>query len=75
MDNLHVAGIPDSALLAARLRDAVGPGGVVHLFNGADEAIGFVARGEVDCSVIAVEKEASLGFLARSLASGLASAL
>ena len=55
MDNLHVAGIPDSALLAARLRDAVGPGGVVHLFNGADEAIGFVARGEVDCSVIAVD--------------------
>ena len=57
MDNLQVACVPASALLTARLRDAVGPAGRVFPFQTADEAIPLMNRSDIHCCVVAVDPD------------------
>lgn len=55
MPSLRVACIPAHALLIARLRDSLGGASQVQAFADTAEALPSILRGEVRCTVVAVE--------------------
>lgn len=55
--NFRVACIPESVLLQARLRDALGAPGRVVSFPDTAAALPAILRGEIRCTVIAVEPQ------------------
>jgi AraC-like DNA-binding protein len=57
VSSLRVACIPGTPLLQARLRDAVGSPGAVSAFPDASAALPSILRGEIRCTVVAVDTE------------------
>ena len=57
MDKIRVACVPESALLLARLRDAVAPHGLVQQFADADSVLPAIAAGHIDCTVVSLDGE------------------
>lgn len=55
MNGFEVACIPQSPLLVARLRAAVGKGGGVHQFPDGAAALLPIVRGDIDATVVAVD--------------------
>lgn len=57
MSSLRVACIPGTPLLQARLRDAVGESGAVVAFPDTSSALPSILRGEIRCTVVAVDTD------------------